>query len=200
MVHFQADELPAADRAVLQTHLDACPNCARRLEIEDGLLSAIRARIARVPAPPGLETRVRAVLAAQAPGAGLAWYRRPMFAALATAALLAVLMLPGFDGPVDNRVDGVVIAGAEVLVVDMDCDRAGRDLDQQKGCDKTHHLNALKTSDGRYWSFNLDRESHRRLLVDPGMRGHRFRVEGKFYPKFQTLQMTRYTDLGTVPL
>jgi hypothetical protein len=200
MVHFQADELPDAERTVLQAHVDGCPDCARRLEIEDGLLSAVRARIAGVPAPPGLETRVRAALTAEAPPSAGAWYRRPVWAVLATAALLAVLMLPGFDGARRSRPDAVEVEGRVVLVVDMECDRAGRNYNQQKGCRKTHHLNTLKTNDGRYWSFNLDRESHRKLLVDPGIRGHRLRVEGKFYPELRTLQMTQYTDLDAIPL
>ena len=62
LVHFQADELPEADRAALQEHIDVCAGCQRRLEVEDRFLDVLRERMPRVPAPPGLETRVRAAL------------------------------------------------------------------------------------------------------------------------------------------
>ena len=50
--HFQADEVDDTQRQALQEHLDACADCARRLELEDGFLRAMKARMPRHVAPP----------------------------------------------------------------------------------------------------------------------------------------------------
>ena len=44
---FQADELPETERREFSAHLDGCPECALRLEIEDDLLRSIKARLGR---------------------------------------------------------------------------------------------------------------------------------------------------------
>ena len=200
--HFQTDQVPDDRRASLQAHLDGCEECAGRLRIEEEMLEVLRARLPRVPAPPGLETRVRATLDGLSAAPRLAGYRRPVFAALAASLLLAVLLLPGVDAPGTLPLEGdfLKIAGEEIVVVDVDCDHAGRSLGEQRTCSMKHHLNAFKTKDGSYWNINLDRAAHRRLLVDREMRGHRLVVEGRLFSRIQTLQMTGYTDLGSVPL
>ena len=52
LVHFQADELPAADRQRFQDHLDGCADCARRLEIEDQFLRGLKDGCAPIPCRP----------------------------------------------------------------------------------------------------------------------------------------------------
>ena len=202
LYHFQEDQLPDDQRATLQAHLDGCEDCAGRLRVEEEMLGVLRSRLPRVPAPPGLETRVRAALDGLSSAPRLAWYRRPVFAALAASLLLAVLLLPGVNAPGIRGLEGdfLKIVGEEIVVVDVDCDHAGRSLAEQRTCSAKHHLNVFKTSDGSYWNINLDREAHRRLLVDRDMRGHRLVVDGRLFPRILTLQMTGYTDLGSAPL
>lgn len=200
LVHFQADEIPEAQRLELHAHLDACPDCARRLEVEDGFLRALRTRLVRAPLPPGLETRVRAALraeSAQAPS-GFAWLRRPWVAATAAAVLLTVLLIPGIDDLRPQRVDAAAVmrVAQEVVVVDLDCARAGRTLEQQRGCGHRRHLNALRTDDGTYWNISQDHPASRELLLDRDMRGHRIRVEGDYFPGIHTVLLSHHQDLG----
>ena len=37
LFHYQADELPEDERLEMDAHLDECPGCAHRLEVEEGL-------------------------------------------------------------------------------------------------------------------------------------------------------------------
>jgi len=196
---FQADELSEAERGEFSAHLDGCPECAHRLEIEDGLLRSIKVRLVRERAPSALLSRVRAALEREAPepmrrswlkaGAGLI--------PLAASIFLAVLLVP-LLGQQAGAGSGVVPVEREVLVVDFDCDRAGRPVEQQIVCADPHHLNALKHGDGGYWNIGLDHRAARRLTVDRAMRGHRVRVQGSLYPHIQTVSLTGYEDLGLV--
>ena len=202
IVHFQADELPEIERRALRDHVDACTGCARRLEFEEGFLRALQQRLGRVSASPGLETRVRASLE-QASPAPAAWFRTPWFAAVAASLLLAALIFPWPDRAdvvSTGEVEAVAIAAREVLVVDRACDGAQRNLPQQRNCKRRNHTNALQVSDGSYWSFTLERETHRRLLIDPEMRGHRLVVYGNYYPAIRTLDIAQFEDLGREPL
>ena len=199
IVHFQADELPAADRAEMQGHLEACAPCAARLELEASFLRALQARLRPGPVPPGLETRIRAGLSEErSPHAGAwGWLRAPWFAATAASLLLVALLVPG--RPDLKRADTPVVrVSQEVLVVDRDCDRAGAPIAAQRACRNQYHLNALKLPDGSYWNVSLDRESSRSLLVDAEMRGHRMHVEGEFFPRIRTLRLDGTEDLGLI--
>lgn len=199
--HFQADELPDAERRALQDHLDDCPRCARLLEVEESFLRGIKARLVRTPAPPGLETRIRAALEHErAPGRGAAaWFRAPWFAAAAASLLLALLLVPRSDAPVDPAHSTPVLqVEEEVIVVDLDCDRAGLGYAGQRACLNERHLNALKLQDGTYWNISLDKETSRDLLVERSMRGHRMLVRGDLYPAIRTLKLSRAQDLGLV--
>ena len=203
LVHFQADEVAEGDRGRLQEHLDACPGCSRRLEIEDGMLRALRARLEPTPAPPGLETRIRAALAEQSPApAAIAWYRRPWLAAAAASLTLAVLLFQGVDWPgIDSSRRGVVeVSWKVVTVVDRDCDKAGASYAQQLRCRRADHLNALKVSDGNYWHLSADQELSRRLMLDRTMRGKRLAVDGELYSAIHTLQLARYRQLPPTTL
>jgi hypothetical protein len=194
LYHFQADELPAAERAAYLEHIDACVPCAELLEVERGLLRGLRSRLAPTPAPPGLETRIREQLR-QARGSrrpGLDWIRRPWFAALAASVLLGVLLLPaqGLESLTLARVS------REVTVVDYDCDAAGRSFGQQRLCTHPKHLNALKLENGDYWQISLDHPVGRELITDREIRGTRMFVEGWFYERIQTLQVDRADPIG----
>ena len=124
--HFQADEVSADERAELQAHLDQCPRCERRLGLEDAFLGTLKNGMTRTPAPPGLESRIRAGLDAATPaGAKGGWYRMPWVAAVAASLLLAVMLVP-WGGDLDSPGAAVAISGRQVLVVDRDCDRAGK--------------------------------------------------------------------------
>jgi len=196
LFHYQADELPAQERSALQDHLDACAECARRLEIEGAFLGVLKTRLQRVPTPPGLETRVRAALAHErAHGkASTPWFRTPWLAAAAASLLLALLLLPPF-GKGTTGPGAVVRVEHDVMVVDRECDHAGRSLNEQRKCLLRHHLNALKLSDGRYLNIDLDQESHRAMLVDPAARGRRLHVVGNYYPGIRTLHVERADPL-----
>lgn len=193
--HFQADELNAQEREAMQQHLNACQPCGSRLEFEASMLAGLKGRLQPTPAPPGLETRLRAELAKQAgeSSAVLGWLRTPWFAALASSLILAILLIPFGAAPdrsAHERVDELV------TVVDRECDRMGAALADQRGCRHPRHLNALKRSDGSYWSVSLDGELGREMITDPEMRGHRLRVEGLLFPRIETLKIDSLDDLG----
>ena len=207
---FLDDEVGAEPRRRLQAHLDACDACARRLELEREFVAALRGRLERVPAPPGLETRIRASLEREAgapSGSRTGWLRAPWFAAVAASLLLAVLIVP------DLRTSGLGSLRPErpgdgepgqharyveddVMVVDPDCDRWGRSIAAQRKCRLHRHLNALKLADGTYWNISLDRPDYRDLLTDPAMRGLRLHVAGDYYPRLRTLQVHSARELA----
>jgi mycothiol system anti-sigma-R factor len=196
---YQSDEVSEADRQALQAHLDGCEDCARRLEIENAFLSALKTKLGREPAPPGLETRIRAALERERTprrAAALQWLQAPWFAAAAAFVLLAVLLVPwsGRNSPLPSR--DVLHVEREVTVVDRDCDRTGRTIAAQRKCQLHRHLNVLKLADGTYWNISLDQEGYRGLMVEPEMRGKRLLVVGDYYPRIQTLQVHRTRDLS----
>lgn len=166
---FQADELPAAERANCVSHLDACPGCSARLALEDEALDALRAGLARATAPPGLETRIRSSL--RATPARPSWHGAGWVAATVAVAVIAVAIvvyLPRHQA----------LAQGVVTVVDLDCDRAGKDVPSQRGCRDPHHVNALKLPDGSYWTMDPTRPEFRYLLLDREQRGTKLIVAG----------------------
>ncbi|NIM63568.1 MAG: hypothetical protein GTN89_03710 [Acidobacteria bacterium] len=195
LYHFQAEELSPAERAACLDHADLCAPCARLLEVEQGLLRGLKARLTASPHPPGLETRIREQLreAGRARQPGIGWVRRPWFAALAASVLLAVLVLPQFDsGP-----SPVTRVGPRIVtVVDFDCDKFGADFGQQRLCTHPRHLNALKLEDGGYWQISADGEVGRELITDRDLRGTRMRVEGWLYERIHTLQVDQAVPAG----
>ena len=96
--------------------------------------------------------------------------------------------LPFSGGPVDLR--------ADVTLVDLDCDRAGKTHADQRRCMHPRHLNAVKMDDGRYWMIHADRQTNRDLLFDREARGHRMRIRGNFHVATQTVDLVRVRDLG----
>jgi anti-sigma factor (TIGR02949 family) len=195
--HFQAGELPEADREALVAHAAACPGCARRLAIEDAFLGALKMKLQRAPVPPELRERVRAALRREPHRRRPHWLRSPWLVPLAASALVAlglvVIASPG------SSHTGVVPVDREVLVVDPDCDRSGASLERQQACVEPQHLNALKVGNAVYWNVGMDDDAFRRLVVDPTLRGHRLRVRGELFPRIRTLRLTDYEDLGTSP-
>jgi anti-sigma factor (TIGR02949 family) len=200
LYHFQADELSEAERQLLSDHADACADCARRLEVEDVFLRALKTRLPREAAPAELVDRVGAALRAEAsPQAPASWFRAPWLAAAAASILLTLLLLPGLLGVGGSgwrSLAGPVHVQRQVTVVDFDCDRAGRTMDQQRDCTHPHHLNALKVGPDRYWNVSLDHPVARALVVEQEMRGHLLQVEGELYAGIETLRLTDFTDLG----
>lgn len=196
LVHYQADEVPEDDRRSLEDHLHGCDGCQRRLALENGFLEVIRARMPRVPAPPGLETRVRAALESSGPRASAgSWLSRPWFAAVAASLLLAILLVPGIGDPVGLVRSVTAVSGQIVTVIDRDCAEAGYSIEQQRRCRMPHHLNVLLRDDGSYWNLSLDREINKMILLDPEMRGHRLVVDGDLYGAIHTLGIRDYRDL-----
>ena len=194
LYHFQADELPAAERAVFQEHLNECAPCAALLEVEEGLLRGLKARLTPTSPPPGLETRVREQIrqARRSSRSRLDWIRRPWVVAMAASILLALLVIP----PRNNESSSLVRVTRVVTVVDFDCDNAGRSLEQQRQCTHPKHLNALKLDDGGYWQVSLDHEVGRELITERSLRGTRMRVEGLLYERIRTLQVDRAEEVG----
>lgn len=190
LFHFQAGELPEDEQRALADHVDECPGCARRLEIENGFLRGLKGRLGRVEAPPELRVRVREALGGEAtsrrsPG----WLRNPWLVPAAAALLLAILLIPTMPPWA-----GIMHVEREVTVVDIDCDTAGRTLEQQRHCAHPHHLNALKIGPNQYWNISLQQAAGRRLVADREMRGHRVLVTGDLVTSIRTLQLTGFTD------
>lgn len=196
---FQADELSERERQACQAHLNACESCADRLQIEETLLRVLRAKLPRTPAPPGLETRVRASLRAQGERAtGLPWFRTPWFAASAAALLLMAVLVPSLIGDREDAPAGAgVTVQEEVVVVDRDCDKAGRSVEDQRRCTHPLHINALKLAEGSYWTISPDQTDFRYLLLDRGVRGRKLVVRGELYRDAETIRLTEIERLGS---
>ncbi len=191
--HFQADELPEPVREQFRTHMDACPGCARRLEVEQSLLLGLKSRLRREPPPPGLAARVRQALDRQAPSpAAVGWFRGPALAAMAAALLLALIILPQALPSAAAEIDRTV------TVVDFDCDRKGVPLGAQRRCAHPAHLNALKISGDAYWHVSLADTASRRIATDRDLRGHRLHVRGQVFEAIGTLQVSEFEDLGMI--
>jgi anti-sigma factor (TIGR02949 family) len=190
LYHFQAGELPQGEQQALARHVDACPGCARLLEVEDSLLGGLKRRLVRTEAPPGLRVRIGEALEAGAARRGLAaWLRIPWLVPAAAALLLALVIVPAMPTWGVARVDG------EAVVVDLDCELAGYTLKQQRQCTHPRHLNALKLDGGTYWNISIDDDLGRGLVVDREMRGHRLHVVGDLYTGIRTLHLTDVHDL-----
>jgi anti-sigma factor (TIGR02949 family) len=192
LYHFQADELSAAERLPLQEHLEGCESCARRLELEEELLRCLKLRLRTAAAPSELQGRVRSALhqARGVPGRRGSWV--PL-AAVAAAMLLLVLFVAGPSGQLGARATGLA---REVTLVDLDCDRAGVSLDQQRRCNHPHHVNALRLANGEHWSLSLDGQDARLLAMRRDLRGHRLRIQGDFVPALRALRLRAVSDLG----
>lgn len=188
--HFQAGELPGDEQQELANHVEDCPRCKRRLEIEDAFLRGLKARIPRASAPPGLRYRVRAAIedpsvrARRARGGRAAWL-------LPTAAsvLLAALLLPSV-----TRWNGVVHVERDVTVVDLDCAQAGREIEYQRRCAHPLHRNALAVGPEEFWNIGLHDEAGRRLVADRDIRGHRVHVVGNLHTGTRTLEVAEFID------
>lgn len=62
-------ELTLEERALVEEHLEHCERCTREVRFEENVLREVRAKVARVAAPPGLLDRIRRTLA-EAAGEG----------------------------------------------------------------------------------------------------------------------------------
>jgi anti-sigma factor (TIGR02949 family) len=191
LYHYQAGELPDAEREALARHVGACPPCAERQAFEDAFLRGLKRRLGRTLAPPGLRARVVERLRGEPAPSG--WLGAPWVLPAAASLLLALALIPALRafGP-----GAPVHIVQEVTVVDFACDQAGVSLHGQRGCADPQHLNALKVSSASYWNVSLDTDASRSLVTDPGMRGHRLRVEGDLYAGIRTLRLSRFTDEG----
>ncbi len=201
--HFQAEELPESVRERFRQHMEACPGCARRLEVEQSLLLGLKSRLRREPSPPGLAARVRQALDREAPSpAKVGWFRGPSLAAMAAALLLALIILPQTLSPDTDNADRSASVATEVdrtvTVVDFDCDLKGVPLGAQRSCAHPAHLNALKISGEAYWHVSLADTASRRLATDRDLRGHRLHVRGQVYEDIGTLRVSEFRDLGMI--
>jgi hypothetical protein len=198
LYHFQADELSEAERRLCSEHLDRCDDCVRLLEVEDGFARGLKSRLRRETAPPELVQRVRAALDKEAqPVVPRNWFRAPWAAALAASVVLALLLIPGLTGLLqESRSSGAVHVQRHATLVDLDCDRAGRSFEYQRQCSDPGHVNALKIGPKRYWSLSLGDGPGRALVTDHSLRGHVLRVEGNFHSAIDTLHVTGFEDLG----
>jgi hypothetical protein len=88
----RASELPPEDDAVLQGHLNSCPECQSILQVERRIDSHFAKAIQAVPVPFGLKSRILDRLATERG----AWHRRRLFAVAAAAA--ALLLAVGIFG------------------------------------------------------------------------------------------------------
>lgn len=198
--HFQAEEIPAAQRARLEEHLHACPACAGYLEVETGFATVLRAGLARAQAPDSLHERICKSIECERPLArrATAGRRVLVIAALAAAVAFAVALVapPLFRG-VSGRdeIESGRHVVRSVVVVDEECDRAGRSTDQQRHCSARSHYNALRIADGTYWVLSLDVPEARQLASDVEMRGRRIVVEGDLYAPMRTLHLARWREL-----
>jgi anti-sigma factor (TIGR02949 family) len=198
--HYQADELPAGERAGFENHLDACPDCAKRFEIEDAFLRVLKSRVKRVAPPPDLLPRMQAML--QPPTLTLPWLRPawsgPWLTAAAASGLVGFVLWFGVGrlAPTATPPAAVRAVAGDVVVVDYDCDRLGRTLGQQRVCDDRRHVNALRLVDGSYWNIGLVDDASRQLALDPEMRGRRMHVSGELHERSRTVHLDEARDLG----
>ncbi len=194
--HYQANELRESARREVQDHLDTCPACARFLHVEEAFLRLLREQLPREVASPELADRVRHGIERDSGAFGALRSDVPYFGRLlmAAALLLLALLVPAVywsrSGNATVETGSRHIVRAAILV-DEDCDRAGRSLEQQRSCRKASHLNALKLADGSYWSLGVDEPIARDLVAEPAHRGRRVVVEGDFYPAIRTFHLTR---------
>jgi anti-sigma factor (TIGR02949 family) len=196
LYHFQAGELPEEAMEAMAEHAEACPPCGRRLEVEQGLLRGIQSRLERAEAPPELRVRVREALEAEAAPSGLSgWLRAPWLLPAAVALVLAFALWPLIP-----QIASVTRVDQRVVLVDLECERAGKTIEQQRRCTHPKHFNALRVADGRYWHIGLDRTAGREIVSAIELRGHRLRVEGELDERSETLHLARYTDEGREPL
>jgi hypothetical protein len=142
---------------------------------------------------------VRAMLAREAPTVSEApwrWTGTSGLAALAASVVLALLTMPflGRTPPRREAPLGSVRTVREVVVVDGVCDRAGLTLGEQRACSDPRHLNALKCSDGGYWSVLLTDGRLRALALDREVRGRRLVVDGEFYPTIRSVRIESWRD------
>jgi anti-sigma factor (TIGR02949 family) len=202
---FQADELAAGSRAVMQAHLDSCEPCARRLEMEARMLLTLKRALPVEKAPEGLETRIRAALDAagterKSPVATFAgWWRDPKWATLAAMLLLAALIVPLVRQAGGEGSGAGASALPEIyhgMIVDHDCDRQGLSILMQRDCQDHTHLNALKLANGTYLHFNLYQSRYTRFVTDPATRGREVSIEGTVYPDIQTLEILNLQEVA----
>lgn len=197
--HYQADELPPAERRAVRTHLDMCPACSRRLAVEDELLCALRTRLRRRDPAPELRPRVLAALWESSPVRRSRGLWRAWLGAAALCATLGVA-ISGMAGalPEEGRVGRTACQQVRevAVVVDLICDRAGKPMRQQRSCREQLHVNGLRLSEGQYWSLLVDASNAREVALDPEMRGHRLRVGGELLREFNSLRLTQFEDLG----
>jgi mycothiol system anti-sigma-R factor len=204
--HFLADEVDGAERSRMEDHRDACPPCARYLEVEASFGRFVRARIGRETAPPALRARIRTALEAQAPERR-GWFSSLLFApgtagaaaALALALVLGPTMLA--IAPVKPAPEGEAVrVTRSATVVDLQCEQMGKTPEQQRGCRHGRHVNVLKVADGTYWNLSLAQESARELVFDHEARGRRVIVEGDFYPELSTIRLSHLRPVERVSL
>jgi hypothetical protein len=196
--HLQAGELSEAENRLCREHLESCASCAQWVEWEDGFERALRARLPRDQAPAELVRRVRDALANEPGGSGRGWFVRPAWAAaLAAGVVLALLLLPTLRGGWGANLSAAGLrVERQVTVVDLQCDRAGYDLESQRACVHPDHVNALKLGPGRRWRLSSADGPGGRLRADRAMRGRVLRVRGLLDPERSTLQLTGFEDLG----
>jgi hypothetical protein len=190
LYHFQAGELPADEHRALANHVGGCDRCRQLLELEGGFLRGLKGRLSRAEAPPDLRVRIREALDREAAPRGVSGWLRVTWLVPATLALLLGFVLI----PVVPRGGRVLTVDREVTVVDIDCERAGHTLQEQRGCRHESHRNALKVGPGRYWAISLDHDLGRRLAADREARGHRLYVVGDLHTSSGTLHLASYTD------
>ncbi len=197
LYHLQAGELPEAEQLALAGHAEDCSDCGQLLAFEEAFLRGLKRRLSRAPAPPELRASVRAALDRESvPVTFGAWLRAPWLVPAAAALILALRLVPAL-----SRIgSGVVPVDREVMLVDLDCDRAGRTFEQQRRCTNPLHLNALKVGPAKYWTIGVDPDSDRGLVVDRDARGHQLHVVGDLYTRIRTLHVTSHTDQGPVRL
>ncbi len=197
LYHFQAGELPEDEQAALAGHARECECCGQLLACERSFLRGLQGRLSRTAAPPELRVAIREALDREAGRFTFgAWLRAPWLIPAAAALVLSLLFVP----PLARIGNGVVPVDREVLLVDLDCDRAGLTYERQRGCTNPLHLNGFKVGPSEYWTIGLDPDSDRGPVVDRDARGHRMHVVGKLYTQMQALYLTRYTDLGAAPV
>ncbi len=197
LYHMQAGELSQAEQLALAGHAGDCSCCGRLLAFEEAFLRGLKRRLSRAPAPPELRASVREALDRESvPVTFRAWLRAPWLVPAAAALALALLLVPALA-----RIgSGVRPVDREVVLVDLDCDRAGLTFEQQRRCTNPLHLNAFKVGPGKYWTIGVDPDSDHGLVVDRNARGHRLHVVGDLYTRIRTLHVTSHTDKGAVGL
>ena len=209
-------ELAGEESWSIRRHLEACPPCGVRAEVEGGFKRVLGALLQREAAPASLGQRVRDALAREGSAAGRRDSRRRAWR-LALAAAAGVVALAGLAvwlagrapglqeeresrAPVDGAAGGpgagslaLVSVHLRGTIVCAPCEAVHAPIEDQQRCWAYGHLNGVRDEQGRLWNLvrREDAAPQAAALLDGRLRGRRVEVDGQAIERISYLIPTR---------